>query len=65
MTSRSGFSGEGGVVSQGSRALRPKSPDTLATGTTLLPVEAEAETEAMANAAIEPPSERCKLISKY
>ena len=42
MTSRSGLSGEGGVVSQGRRALLPKSPETLATGTTPLLVEAEA-----------------------
>ena len=34
MTSKRGFCGEGGVVSQGSRALRPTKPDTLATGTT-------------------------------
>ena len=59
MTSRSGLSGEGGVVSQGRRALLPKSPETLAMGTTPLPVEAEAEAEAMATtAAGEPASAR-------
>ena len=36
MTSKSGLSGEGGVVSQGRRALLPRSPETLATGTTPL-----------------------------
>ena len=58
MTSRSGLSGEGGVVSQGRRALLPKSPETLAMGTTpLLPVEAEAEAMAT-TAAGEPASAR-------
>ena len=33
MTRRRGFSGEGGLVSHGRRALRPKRPETLATGT--------------------------------
>ena len=57
MTSRSGLSGEGGVVSQGRRALLPKSPETLAMGTTPLPVEAEAEAMAT-TAAGEPASAR-------
>ena len=55
MTSRSGLSGEGGVVSQGRRALLPKSPETLAMGTTPLPVEAEARAT---TAAGEPASAR-------
>ena len=36
MTSNKGLSAEGGLVSHGRRALLPKSPDTLATGTTPL-----------------------------
>ena len=47
MTSKRGFCGEGGVVSQGRRALRPTKPDTLATGTTPLSV-LELETKASA-----------------
>ena len=41
MTSKSGLSGEGGVVSQGRRALLPRSPETLATGTTPLAAAAD------------------------
>ena len=43
MTSKSGLSGEGGVVSQGRRALLPRSPETLATGTTPLAAGAAAD----------------------
>ena len=66
MTSKSGLSGEGGVVSQGRRALLPKSPETLATGTTPLLLPAPATDPASAMKHIQLKSFQilgCKLVS--